>query len=395
MHLSVEQQPQTDGDSYILVTGGAGYIGSHTTLALLKNNYKVVVVDNLCNSYKESIQRVRTLAKCDKKDLVFVKASVNDKLALDKIFQQYNIVAVIHFAGLKSVSESLHHPLRYYRNNVTATCILLECMNMYGCNKIVFSSSATVYGNASEPYIKETAPVSPLTPYGRSKLMCEEVIIDTCNSRPDLSAIILRYFNPVGCHESGMIGENPRNAPNNLMPCVTGAMVSNSPMRVFGSDYDTKDGTAIRDFIHVVDLAEGHVAALQKLERVTSKQEKRFVQIYNMGNGVGSSVKDVIETMQQVTEVTVPHKYVERRPGDAECVVADPSKAYEELDWKPKLPLEDMCETAWNWQKQNPDGYVVADKGVVAKKLLNRVRKLSKAMGISPVQGNLRINTQL
>jgi len=363
---------------YILVTGGAGYIGSHTTLALLKVGHKVVVVDNLCNSYKESVQRVQTLAQCAPNDLIFIEASVNDKTALDNIFGKYNIDAVIHFAGLKSVSESINHPLHYYHNNVTATCVLLECMEAHGCNKIVFSSSATVYGNATQPYIKETYPTSPLTPYGRSKLMCEEVIIDTCNSS-NLSAVILRYFNPVGCHESGMIGENPRNGPNNLMPCVTAAMSSEMPMNVFGSDYKTDDGTAIRDFIHVVDLADGHVAALNKLISVNAKgkREHTFCEIYNMGNGTGSSVKEVIHTMEEATGVTVPHKIVGRRPGDAECVVADPSKAFCELDWRPKLLLVDMCRTAWNWQKQNPDGYAVNEEKLEStERLVDKLWKL-------------------
>jgi UDP-glucose 4-epimerase len=397
MYLTVEQQQQlqqidklydknNEKNAYILVTGGAGYIGSHTTLSLLKSGYKVVIVDNLCNSYKESIQRVRFLSECDKKDLIFIKASVNDKFALSKIFEKYKISAVIHFAGLKSVTESIHHPLRYYRNNVTATCVLLECMALYGCKRIVFSSSATVYGNTSEAYIKETARVSPLTPYGRSKLMCEEVIVDTCKSGKDLSAAILRYFNPVGCHESGLIGENPRNAPNNLMPCVTGAMLSNIPMCVFGKDYNTKDGTAIRDFIHVVDLADGHVAALRKLEQIGEKASnaENFCEIYNMGNGVGSTVKEVISMMEEVTTILVPHNYVKRRDGDAECVVADPSKSYTELVWKPNLTLEQMCKSAWNWQKKNPNGY--RKNKPITKNLLAKIIKLIELAPLTHVR---------
>jgi UDP-glucose 4-epimerase len=250
--------------NYIMVTGGAGYIGSHTTLYLLQNKYKVVVVDNLCNSYRESLRRVEKLANARVK---FVKCNLEDKKALNKVFKQYNISAVIHFAGLKSVSESIADPLRYYLNNVTATCTLLECMRENDCKRIIFSSSATVYGNVSVPFITEDAPTGPLTPYGRSKLMCEEVIADTCKSWPELSATVLRYFNPVGSHESGTLGENPRNKPNNLMPCVTSAMITKTPLHIFGNDYSTKDGSAIRDFIHVVDLAKGHVAALRSIEK--------------------------------------------------------------------------------------------------------------------------------
>lgn len=338
----------------VLVTGGAGYIGSHTTLALLQNGYQVVIIDNLCNSYVESVHRVRKLGGASKDDVVFVKADLNDRTKLEKVFATYSISSVIHFAGLKSVSESIAEPLLYYNNNVTVTCNILEVMQKFGCKHIVFSSSATVYGDAKDLYIKETAPVGPLTPYGRSKLMCEEIIRDTYNSDNSfLRAAILRYFNPVGCHPSGLIGENPRNAPNNLMPCVVGAMVSGKPMRVFGADYGTADGTAIRDFIHVCDLAEGHVMALRKLEGAC----EGMCEIYNMGNGTGSSVKQVLTTMEQVTDVAVPHVVIGRREGDAMCVVADPSKANKELGWRPFRDLAEMCESAWKWKSSNPTGY--------------------------------------
>lgn len=371
--------------SYILVTGGAGYIGSHTTLCLLQNGYRVIVVDNLCNSYSESITRIRELSECDKDDLLFIKLSVNDKKALCKVFNKYQISSVIHFAGLKSVSESIRDPLTYYHNNVTATCTLLECMELYGCHKIVFSSSATVYGNATEAYIKENAAVNPLTPYGRSKLMCEEVIKDACKSAPVMCAAILRYFNPVGCHESGLLGENPRNAPNNLMPCVTDAMYKKSPMKLFGDDYSTPDKTAIRDFIHVEDLAAGHLAALKKLESI----HVSFCKIFNMGNGIGSSVKEIINTMEKVTGVPVPYTISPRRDGDAECVVADPTKAFTELQWKPCRDLSTMCSSAWNWKSKNPDGYVISKNGkmltirVYLKKI---VKKGAAADPIKPLQ---------
>jgi len=339
--------------AYILVTGGAGYIGSHTTLALLQNGYKVVIVDNLCNSYREAIDRIRFLANDKKRQLVFVKGDVDDKDCLRRIFKKYHIDAVVHFAGLKSVTESFEAPLHYYRNNVTATCVLLECMKDFGCNRIVFSSSATVYGNAKRAFIEESDPVAPLTPYGRSKLMCEDIILDSCVARKELCAVILRYFNPVGCHESGLLGENPRNAPNNLMPCVTQAMSKGTPMCIFGNDYKTKDGTPVRDFIHVSDLSMGHVAALKKLETVS----RSFARIYNMGNGKGSTVMQVIETMCEITGIDVPYKIVGRRTGDAECVVANPERAFKELYWTPRRSLDAMCRSAWNWQSKNPDGY--------------------------------------
>jgi UDP-glucose 4-epimerase len=341
-------------DARVLVTGGAGYIGSHTTLRLLQYGYKIIVVDNLCNSYKESIRRIRNLAKCQRNDLIFIQGSVEDKRCLQKIFDRYNIVSVIHFAGLKSVSDSIKHPLVYYRNNVSATSVLLETMQKFGCHRIVFSSSATVYGNTQAAFVNENAPTVPQTPYGRSKLMCEDIIIDACNANPNFNAAILRYFNPVGCHESGLIGENPRDAPNNLMPCIVNAIASETAMNIFGDDYDTRDGSAIRDYIHVCDLAEGHVAALRKLEA----SKYGFCQIYNMGNGHGATVKELVATMEHVTGLEVPHIVVARRAGDAECVVADPLKAFEELDWKPELLLEDMCLSAWKWKCLNPTGYV-------------------------------------
>jgi len=331
-------------------------------------------VDNLCNSYVESVTRIKELSGATDDDVIFCNISVNDKRALCKVFAKYRITAVIHFAGLKSVSESIKEPMRYYYNNVTATCTLVECMKRYSCHRIVFSSSATVYGNATDAYIKETAAVGPLTPYGRSKLMCEQIIQDACKGSPELCAVILRYFNPVGCHESGLLGENPRNAPNNLMPCVTEAMHSKAPMRLFGTDYNTPDGTAIRDFIHVQDLAEGHLAALRRLEKV----HVSFCKVYNMGNGVGSSVKEVITTMEKVTGVKVPHKICPRRDGDAECVVADPTKAFTELNWRPQLDITVMCSSAWNWKTLNPVGYAQVRQTMRVRKYVNRVLSIKK-----------------
>jgi len=242
----------------------------------------------------------------------------------------------------------------YYHVNFAATCTLLKCMQKFGVHRIIFSSSATVYGNPDCPAIPENAATGPLTPYGRSKLMCEQAIQDVCASDTSMSAAILRYFNPVGSHESGLIGENPRDEPNNLMPCVTRAMITGKPLNVFGQDYNTKDGTAIRDFIHVMDLARGHVAALKKVLKV----DGHFCEIYNMGNGTGHSVMDVVVTMGRVSGYVVPHVITDRRPGDAEAVVADPSKAYKQLMWKPILGLETMCSSAWKWQSQNPEGYL-------------------------------------
>ena len=346
-----------------MVTGGAGYIGSHTTLALLQNGYNVVVVDNLCNSYRESLRRVHKLAP--KKIKKFYKLSIGDKAALTKVFKRHRIDAVIHFAGLKSVNESISNPVLYYQQNVAATCTLIEVMQAHNCKKIIFSSSATVYGNAKDAFIKETAPTAPMTPYGRSKLMCEDVIRDTCNSWSDWSAAVLRYFNPVSAHSSSLIGESPRNAPNNLMPSVTAAMISRKPLKLFGNDYNTSDGTTIRDYIHVVDLADSHVAALKKV----LSQEGCFHQIYNIGNGRGATIMELIDTMTDVTGVKVPYVISARRPGDAECVVADPAKAFVELKWQPKLGLEEMCCYAWKWQEQNPNGFR-------KKTLLERIKKM-------------------
>lgn len=336
---------------YVLVTGGAGYIGSHTVLYLLQEGYNVIVVDNLCNSNIETIDTLRSFTRDPKRQLIFFKETICDKVKMMEIFQNFNITTVIHFAGLKSVSESINEPLEYYNNNVITTLILLECMKKTMVPRIVFSSSATVYGDVrGSDMIKEEANLKPLTPYGKSKLMCEDIIRDYIVSNGNSYSVILRYFNPVGCHKSGLLGENPKNKPNNLMPCITNAMCSKIPMKIFGYDYDTKDGTAVRDYIHVCDLAQGHIAAVKKLERTNINENDDRTFIYNMGNGIGYSVKEMIETMEKVTNVTVPRILSDRRAGDAECVIADPRKAFEELSWKPKRDMNIICASVWKWK---------------------------------------------
>ncbi|KAJ3268562.1 hypothetical protein HDV01_002580 [Terramyces sp. JEL0728] len=346
-----------DTENYILVTGGAGYIGSHTVLELLNEGFKVIVVDNLVNSTQESLNRVLKLAPKGS-ELHFFKVDICNKADLEKVFADFKIDAVIHFAGLKAVNESISIPLRYYTNNITGTLILLECMDTVNCNNIVFSSSATVYGNPDGfEALDEAQSTGPINPYGQTKLMAEVIIEDFCNSKKVMNASILRYFNPIGAHESGIIGENPLLPPSNLLPCVTRAMLhENRPLHVYGDDYDTHDGTAVRDYIHVVDLARGHVAALEKL-----LQDSPGCMVLNMGNGRGYSVKEVVDHMHKVTGVAVPHILAARREGDAQYVVADPSKALKLLNWKPKHDLTAMCHSAWKWQSNNPQGYTTVD----------------------------------
>ncbi|KAJ3270657.1 hypothetical protein HDV01_007545 [Terramyces sp. JEL0728] len=349
-HLPVTQ----DTENFILVTGGAGYIGSHTILELLNEGFKVVVVDNLVNSTQEALHRVLKLAP-NSATLLFFKVDMCDKDALQKVFAEFKFDAVIHFAGLKAVNEFISVPLRYYANNITGTLNLLECMNTADCNTLVFSSSATVYGNPKGfASVDENHSTGPINPYGQTKLMTETIIQDFCNSKRVMNAAILRYFNPIGAHESGEIGENPLLPPSNLLPCVTRAMLhENRPLQIYGDDYDTHDGTAIRDYIHVVDLARGHVAALEKL-----LQDSPGCMILNMGNGRGYSVMEVVQHMHRVTGVLVPHIVAGRRKGDAQHVVADPSKALGLLKWKPKHDLGSMCHSAWKWQSNNPQGYL-------------------------------------
>lgn len=333
----------------ILVTGGAGYIGSHTCVELLKAGYEVIVIDNLVNSKEESITRIREITG---KPLTFYKADLLDKQALNKIFKNKSIEAVMHFAGLKAVSESISFPLRYYHNNIAGTLTLLEIMQIHGVKKIVFSSSATVYGNPHTVPITEDFPLSTTNPYGQTKLIIEQILSDLYYSEPDWNIAILRYFNPIGAHPSGKIGEDPNGIPNNLVPYITQVAIGKlRVLNIFGSDYETPDGTGVRDYIHVVDLAAGHIKALQKLN------ENPGNVVYNLGTGKGYSVLEIINTFSKVTGKEIPYRFVERRPGDVAVSYADPSKANNELSWSAKYGLEEMCTDAWRWQRNNPEGY--------------------------------------
>jgi UDP-glucose 4-epimerase len=334
----------------ILVTGGAGYIGSHTSLVLLQKGYQVVVVDNLCNSKEESLIRVEKLTG---KKISFYQADVCDKEALRKIFAEHAIDAVIHFAGLKAVGESVSLPLKYYENNLVSTLSLLEVMAEAGCHNIIFSSSATVYGSPATVPITEDFPLSTTNPYGTTKLFIERILTDCAVADKDLNPIILRYFNPVGAHESGLLGEDPKGIPNNLVPYITQTAVGKRDhVNVFGDDYPTKDGTGVRDYIHVMDLAEGHAAALKKFE-----EPHCGLQIYNLGTGVGYSVLEIIQAFSRALGREIPYQIAPRRPGDiAECY-ADAGKAYRELGWKAEKTLDDMCKDSLRWQMQNPNGF--------------------------------------
>jgi len=333
----------------ILVTGGAGYIGSHTVVELLQNGYEVVVVDNLSNSKPEALKRVKEITG---KDFKFYKVDLLDRDGLEQIFKEDKLEAVIHFAGLKAVGESVSIPLKYYYNNITGTLILCELMQKYGVKKIVFSSSATVYGMKNKSPLTEDMPLSTTNPYGSTKLMIEQILRDVYVSDNSWSIALLRYFNPIGAHESGRIGEDPNGIPNNLMPYITQVAVGKrEKLSIFGNDYDTHDGTGVRDYIHVVDLAKGHLKALEKVMKTEG------VEAYNLGTGVGYSVLDVVKNFEKATGQHIPYVIVGRRPSDvAECY-ADPSKAERELGWKAEKTLEDMCRDSWNWQKNNPAGY--------------------------------------
>ncbi len=334
----------------ILVTGGCGYIGSHTTLALLQAGYDVVVLDNLSNSSPESINRVSKLAN---RTPIFIEGDILDRYTLYKIFKNHNIEAVIHFAGLKAVGESVQKPLSYYENNVVGSQTLLSVMSEAGVRKIVFSSSATVYGEALEMPISEKCPLArPTNPYGRSKLMVEDILRDLSISDQSWSIAILRYFNPVGAHESGLIGEDPNGIPNNLLPFISKVAGGKlKELSVFGNDYPTPDGTGVRDYIHVVDLSEGHLFALQAI------QKQQGVQFWNLGTGNGYSVLDMVKAFEEVSGKSVPYKIVPRRPGDVAVCYADPSKAKTELGWIAKKGIKEMVQDAWKWQQMNPDGY--------------------------------------
>lgn len=333
----------------ILVTGGAGYIGSHTCVKLLEAGYDVVVLDNLSNSSPKAIGRVEAITG---KKIKFYECDILDRDGMRTIFQENSIDAVIHFAGLKAVGESVAVPLKYYENNISGTVYLLEVMQEFGVKKIVFSSSATVYGMTDKMPLTEDLPTSANSPYGQTKLMIEQILQDLAVSDQDWSISLLRYFNPVGAHESGTIGENPKGIPNNLMPYITQVALGKLPeLSIFGNDYPTKDGTGVRDYIHVVDLAEGHIKALDKVNTT------KGVMIHNLGTGVGYSVLDLVKAFEEANALTIPYKIAPRRPGDVTICYADPTKAKNELGWEAKKTVVDMCRDAWNWQKNNPNGY--------------------------------------
>jgi len=333
----------------ILVTGGAGYIGSHTCLELLKDGYEVIVVDNLSNSKEESLKRVQELAG---KTLAFHEVDLLDKKSLDDVFAGSSVDAVVHFAGLKAVGESVTIPLSYYHNNVTGTLILCEVMGKHNVKSLVFSSSATVYGDPHKVPIREDFPLSATNPYGRTKLMIEEILRDLHRADEAWNVALLRYFNPVGAHPSGRIGEDPNGIPNNLLPYMSQVAVGKlSLLSVFGNDYPTPDGTGIRDYIHVVDLALGHLKALEKL--TTSPG----VATYNLGTGQGYSVLEMVSAFEKASGKKVPYEIVARRPGDIASCYADPSLAKEELDWSTEKGINEMCADAWKWQSGNPNGY--------------------------------------
>lgn len=334
----------------ILVTGGAGYIGSHTCIELMKAGYDIVVVDNFYNSKREALKRIAELSG---KEFAFYECDIRDKKGMDHVFKQEKIDAVIHFAGLKAVGESCIKPVEYYDNNVAGTLTLCEVMKENGCKKIVFSSSATVYGMNNVSPLKETMPTGGTTnPYGTTKFMIEIILSDLFKSDNEWSVSLLRYFNPIGAHESGRIGEDPNGIPNNLMPYITQVAIGKREcLSVYGDDYDTPDGTGVRDYIHVVDLALGHVKALA---RVLSRSG---LDVYNLGTGTGYSVLDVVRAFEKASGVKINYKIVERRPGDIATCYSDPSKALAELGWKAERDLEKMCADSWRWQSTNPSGY--------------------------------------
>ena len=332
----------------ILVTGGSGYIGSHTMLELLNKGYEVVVVDNLSNSSYESLRRVQKLTG---KQVVFYEKDIRDVAAMEEIFTEHKFDAVIHFAAFKAVGESCRLPLKYYDNNISGTVGLLRVMEKFGVKKIIFSSSATVYGTPERLPLDENCRLSTTNPYGSTKLMMENIMQDVYKADNEWNIILLRYFNPVGSHESGLIGEDPKGIPNNLMPFV--AQVASGKLQcinVFGNDYDTPDGTGVRDYIHVVDLALGHIAAIEQCN-------DNGVHIYNLGTGHGYSVLDMIHAFEKACGKTLPYKICDRRPGDIAACYACPDKAEKELKWKAKFGIEEMCASQWKWQSSNPNGY--------------------------------------
>ena len=334
----------------VLVTGGAGYIGSHTVVELLATGKEVVILDNFYNSCPKVLERIKMLAN---KDFHFEECDIRDRAGLDKVFEKYDIDSVIHFAGLKAVGESCQKPMMYYENNISGTVTLCQAMADHGCKKIVFSSSATVYGEHNVSPLKETMVAGGTTnPYGTTKFFIEQILTDISKSDPEWSVCILRYFNPIGAHESGMIGESPNGIPNNLMPYITQVAEGKREfLSVYGNDYDTVDGTGVRDYIHVVDLAKGHLKALDKAYGETG------VFIYNLGTGCGYSVLQVVEAFEKASGVKVPYKIVDRRPGDLATCYSDPSKAREELGWVAEKGIDEMCADSYRWQHKNPNGY--------------------------------------
>lgn len=334
----------------ILVTGGAGYIGSHTVVELQNNGYDVVVVDNLSNSSKKSLDRV---AKITGKAVKFYEADILDRDALNDIFDKENIESCIHFAGLKAVGESVAKPWEYYENNIAGTLTLVDVMRKHNVKNIIFSSSATVYGDPAIIPITEECPKGTCTnPYGWTKSMLEQILMDMQKADPEWNVILLRYFNPIGAHKSGTIGENPNGIPNNLMPYITQVAVGKlKELGVFGNDYDTPDGTGVRDYIHVVDLAVGHVKALNKIK------ENCGLAIYNLGTGVGYSVLDIVKNFEEATGVKIPYQIKDRRPGDIATCYSSAAKAKEELGWEAQYGIKEMCADSWRWQSQNPNGY--------------------------------------
>ena len=334
----------------ILVTGGAGFIGSHTVVELQNAGYEVVVCDNLCNSSRKSLERVE---KITGKPVKFYEADILDRDAMEKIFTENKIDSVIHFAGLKAVGESVAKPWEYYHNNITGTLVLVDVMRQHGVKNIIFSSSATVYGNPAFIPITEECPKGQCTnPYGWTKSMLEQILTDIQKADPEWNVILLRYFNPIGAHKSGLIGENPNGTPNNLMPYITQVAIGKrKELGVFGNDYDTHDGTGVRDYIHVVDLAKGHVAAIRKLD------EKAGLKIYNLGTGKGYSVLDMVHNFEAATGVKIPYSIQPRRPGDIATCYSSAELAKKELGWVAENDIREMCEDSWRWQKMNPNGF--------------------------------------
>lgn len=333
----------------VLLTGGAGYIGSHTCVELLAAGYDAVIIDNFSNSSKKVLERIREISG---RSVACYNADVCDESALRRVFSENKIDCVVHFAGLKAVGDSVKYPLEYYQNNLCATMTLLKVMNEFGVERIVFSSSATVYGVPKSTPIREDADRWCTNPYGWTKYMSEQIISDTAKADGNMSAVLLRYFNPIGAHESGRIGEDPTGIPNNLLPYITQVAVGRREhLNVFGNDYNTHDGTGVRDYLHVVDLAKGHIRAIEYAQKNTG------VIAVNLGTGNGFSVLDIVKAFERATGIKIPYKIAPRRPGDIDECYADASLALEKLGWKAELSIDDMCRSAWNWQKNNPNGY--------------------------------------